>query len=27
VCLKLRNNEDPSTLLAILLEGPASVAA
>jgi len=25
--LKLRNNEDPSTLLAILLEGPASVAA
>jgi len=27
VCLKLRNNEDPSTLLAVLLEGPASVAA
>ena len=27
VCLKLRNNEDPSTLLAILQEGPASFAA
>ena len=27
VCLKLRNNEDPITLLAILQEGPASFAA
>ena len=27
VCLKLRNNEDAGTLLAILQEGPASAAA
>lgn len=27
VCMKLRQNEDPSTLLAILQEGPASQAA
>jgi len=27
VCMKLRNNESASTLLAILQEGPNSVAA
>ena len=27
VCMKLRNNEDPAILLAVLQEGPASVAA
>jgi PTS system nitrogen regulatory IIA component len=27
VCMKLRNNEDPAILFAVLQEGPASVAA
>jgi PTS system nitrogen regulatory IIA component len=27
VCMKLRNNENAATLLAILHEGPASAAA
>lgn len=27
VCIKLRNNEDPNTLLAVLQEGPAAKAA